>query len=253
MEKGKVSVRLSSVQDEQHQLRNDMETLRVSMQADENILEKLKGSQSKNDSFQDKVEKLESQLQMAGENQEMVILHAEYSEGEVETLKSQIQSMKEHLRASELDLITIRSKNENLTQQLQEKLGKVSESDMLLSSHKHLLEAKEQENQQMQEESKAAVEMLKTKWKELMKEVAALCEDPGTRKIQEQSLGFPMQGVHWLTNTIKKLKVQIDDDEKKQMQVLGKPHESKRQADMHRDRVENLEKDLKKSKKSRSM
>lgn len=181
MEKGKVSVRLSSVQDEQHQLRNDMETLRVSMQADEkNILEKLKGSQSKNDSFQDKVEKLESQLQMAGENQEMVILHAEYSEGQVETLKSQIQSMKEHLRASELDLITIRSKNENLTQKLQEKLGKVSESDMLLSSHKHLLEAKEQENQQMQEESKAAVEMLKTKWKELMKEVAALCEDPGT-------------------------------------------------------------------------
>lgn len=31
MEKGKVSVRLSSVQDEQHQLRNAMETLRVSM------------------------------------------------------------------------------------------------------------------------------------------------------------------------------------------------------------------------------
>lgn len=72
-------------------------------------------------------------------------------------------------------------------------------------------------------------------------------------RTQEPSLGFPMQGEHWLTNSIKKLKDQLDDDAKKQMQVLGKMHESKRQADMHRDRVENLEKNLKKSKKPRSV
>ena len=97
------------------------------------------------------------------------------------------------------------------------------------------------------------MELLKRELKELMKEVGALCEDPGTRETQEQSLGIPMQGVHWLRNNIKKLEVQIDDDGKKQMQVLGKLQESKQQTDLHRDRVENLEKELKKSRKLMSV
>ncbi|XP_036890954.1 centromere protein F isoform X2 [Sturnira hondurensis] len=251
-EKSEVAMRLSSTRDEVQQLRNGMETLRVRIEADEKkqlrILEKLKESERKNRSLQDKVENLESELQMAEENQEMVILDAESSKAEAETLKTQVESMTEHLKALEVDLVAIRSEKETLTHQLQEKQGQMSELDTLLSSLKNLLEEKEQEKMHLQEESKAAGDMLERELKELMQEVATLCEDPDARKVLEQSA--PVQRVRQLSQTIKKLKDQLEDNDKKQAQVLEKLQESERQADLLKGEVSQLEEELQKSRKT---
>ncbi|XP_016080131.1 PREDICTED: centromere protein F [Miniopterus natalensis] len=250
MEKGEVAMRLCSTQDEVQQLRSGIEKLRVRIEADEkrqlHVLEKLKESERKNDSLQDKVENLERELQMAEENQETVILDAENSKAEVETLKTQIELTTEHLKALELDLIMIRSEKENLTKQLQEKQGQVSELDALLSSFKTVLQEKEQEKIQMKEESKAAVELLQAELKELSEEVAALCDDQETGTVREQSLGSPGQGVHQLRKSIEKLKVRLEADEKEQQ-------ESKHHADLLKDRVENLEKELEMSRKNHEL
>ncbi|KAM5295311.1 LOW QUALITY PROTEIN: uncharacterized protein AAES06_005488 [Glossophaga mutica] len=242
MQKGEVAMRLSSPQDKDHLMRNDTETLRVSMEADEKKhLEEMKGTDSKK-------ENLASQLQMTRKKHEATILHAEYSKAEVDTLKSQIESMMEQLKASELDLMTIRSEKENLTQQLQEKQGQMTELDTLRSSLVHLLEAKEEESRNMQEESKAAGEMLEKELKELMKEVAALCDDSQARKFPEQS--SPVQRVQQLSKSIKKLKDQLEDDDKKQFFVLAKLQETKHQAELLKGEVDQLEKELKKAKKT---
>ncbi|KAM5295319.1 LOW QUALITY PROTEIN: centromere protein F-like [Glossophaga mutica] len=242
MQKGEVAMRLSSPQDKDHLMRNDTETLRVSMEADEKKhLEEMKGTDSKK-------ENLASHLQMTRKKHEATILHAEYSKAEVETLKSQIESMMEQLKASELDLMTIRSEKENLIQQLQEKQGQMTELDTLRSSLVHLLEAKEEESRNMQEESKAAGEMLEKELKELMKEVAALCDDSQARKFPEQS--SPVQRVQQLSKSIKKLKDQLEDDDKKQFFVLAKLQETKHQAELLKGEVDQLEKELKKAKKT---
>lgn len=59
MEKGEAAVRLSSTQEEVHQLRKGIEKLRVRIEADEkkqlHVSEKLKASERRNDSLQDKV------------------------------------------------------------------------------------------------------------------------------------------------------------------------------------------------------
>ncbi|XP_006772996.1 PREDICTED: centromere protein F isoform X1 [Myotis davidii] len=250
MEKGEVAMRLNSTQDEVHQLRSGIEKLRVRIEADEkkqlHVLEKLKESERKNDLLQDKLENLERELQMAEENQEMVILDAGNSKAEVETLKTQIELTTERLKALESNLVTIQSEKENLTKQLQEKQDQVSELDTLLSSLKNLLEEKEQENMQTKEESKAAVEMLQTKLKELNEEVSALFDDQETREVRAQSLGSPVQVVHQLRNSIEKLKIHLETDEKKQQ-------ESKHHAGLLKDRVENLERELEISRKNHEL
>ncbi|ELR52413.1 Centromere protein F [Bos mutus] len=249
MEKGEVAVRLSSTQEEVHQLRKGIEKLRVRIEADEkkqlHVSEKLKESERRNDSLQDKVETLERELQMAEENQELVILDAENCKAEVETLKTQIELMTERLKDLELDLVTIRSEKENLLKQLQEKQGQASELDTLLSSLKNLLEEKEREKIQTKEEAKSAMEMLQTQLRELTEEVAALCDDQETWKVKEQSLDSPAQEVQQLRNIIEKLKVHLDIDKKKQLQILEKLKESEHQADFLKDTVENLERELK--------
>uniref|UniRef100_A0A8W4F782 Centromere protein F n=1 Tax=Sus scrofa TaxID=9823 RepID=A0A8W4F782_PIG len=228
MEKGEVAVRLSSTQEEVHQLRKGIEKLQVRIEADEkkqlHVSEKLRESERRNDALQDKVENLERELQMAEENQELVILDAENSKAEVDTLKTQIELMTESLKTLELDL--------------------VSELDTLLSSLKNLLEGKEQEKIQMKEESKAAVEMLQTQLKELTEEVAALCKDQETWKAQGQSLDSPVQEIHQLRCGIGKLKVHREADEKKQLHILEKLKESEHHADLLKDRVKNLEREL---------
>ncbi|KAJ1074567.1 PREDICTED: centromere protein F [Capra hircus] len=249
MEKGEVAVRLSSTQEEVHQLRKGIEKLRVRIEADEkkqlHVSEKLKASERRNDSLQDKVETLERELQMAEENQELVILDAENCKAEVETLKTQIELMTERLKDLESDLVTIRTEKENLLKQLQEKQGQASELDTLLSSLKNLLEEKEQEKIQMKEESKAAVEMLQTQLRELSEEVAALCDDQEICKVKEQSLDSPAQEVQQLRNNIEKLKLHLDIDKKQQLHILEKLKESQHQADLLKDTVENLERELK--------
>uniref|UniRef100_A0A671F3K4 Centromere protein F n=1 Tax=Rhinolophus ferrumequinum TaxID=59479 RepID=A0A671F3K4_RHIFE len=255
MEKGEVAVRLSSTQEEVHHLRSGIEKLRVRIEADEkkhlHVSEKLKERERKIDSLQDKVENLERELQMSEENQETMILDAENAKAEVETLKTQTELMTEHLKALELDLVEVRSEKENLTKQLQEKQGQLSELDTLLSSFKNLLEEKEQEKIQMTQESKAAVEMLQTELKELNEEVVALCDDQETGKVKEpECLGSPVQEVHQLRNSIEKLKVHLETDEKKQLHVLEKLKESEHHADLLKDRVENLERELEISRKN---
>ncbi|XP_019774073.1 centromere protein F isoform X1 [Tursiops truncatus] len=248
MEKGEVAVRLSSTQEEVHQLRKGIEKLRVRIEADEkkqlHISEKLKESERRNDSLQDKVETLERELHMAEENQELVILDAENSKAEVETLRTQMELMTESLKALDLDLVTIRSEKENLVKQLQEKQGQVSELHTLLSSLKNVLEEKEREKIQMKEESKAVVEILQTQLKELSEEVAALCDDQETWKAEEQSLDSPVQEVHQLRNNIGKLKVHLDTNERKRLHILEKLKESEHQAALLKDTVENLEREL---------
>nr|XP_014721268.2 centromere protein F isoform X1 [Equus asinus]XP_044613941.1 centromere protein F isoform X1 [Equus asinus]XP_044613942.1 centromere protein F isoform X1 [Equus asinus] len=252
MEKGEVAVRLSSTQEEVHQLRKGIEKLRVRIEADEkkqlHALEKLRESERKNDSLQDKVENLERELQMSEENQELVILDAENCRVEAETLKTQIELMTESLKALEGDLTTVRSEKENLMKELQEKQGQVSELDTLVSSFKNLLEEKEQEKIQMKEQSKAAVEMLQTELKELNEEVAALCDDQETWKAKEPSPDSAAQGVQQLRTSIEKLKVLLEADEKKQLHTLGELKESRHHADLLKDRVENLERELEISK-----
>ncbi|XP_068842395.1 centromere protein F isoform X2 [Capricornis sumatraensis] len=248
MEKGEVAVRLSSTQEEVHQLRKGIEKLRVRIEADEkkqlHVSEKLKASERRNDSLQDKVETLERELQMAEENQELVILDAENCKAEVETLKTQIELMTERLKDLESDLVTIRTEKENLLKQLQEKQGQASELDTLLSSLKNLLEEKEREKIEMKEESKAAVEMLQTQLRELSEEVVALCDDQETWKVEEQSLDSPVEEVQQLRNNVGKLKVCLDADKKQQLCILEKLKESQHQADLLKDTVENLEREL---------
>ncbi|EPY80577.1 centromere protein F [Camelus ferus] len=248
MEKGEVAVRLSSTQEEVHQLRKGIEKLRVRIEADEkkqlHISEKLKESERRNDSLQDKVENLERELQMSEENQELVILDAENSKAEVETLKTQIELTTKSLKALELDLVTIQSEKENLMKELQEKQSQVSKSDTLLSSLKNLLEEKEQEKIQMKEESRTAVEMLQAQLKELSEEAAALYDDQETWKVRDLSLGSPVEAAHQLGNSIGKLKVHLDAEKKQQLHILEKLKESQHHAGLLKDRVEDLEKEL---------
>ncbi|XP_027468585.1 centromere protein F [Zalophus californianus] len=248
MEKGEVAVRLSSTQEEVHQLRKGIEKLRVRIEADDkkqlHVLEKLRESERKTDSLQDKVENLERELQMSEENQELVILDAENSKAEVETLKTQMELMTKNLKDLELDLSTVRFEKENLIKQLQEKQGQVSELDTLLSSLKGRLEEEEKEKIKTREESKAALEMLQTQLKELNEEVIALCHDQEIQKVEEQSMDSSVQEIHQLRNSIEKLKVRLEADEKEQLQVLGTLRESEQHADLLKDRVENLEREL---------
>lgn len=248
MEKGEVAVRLSSTQEEVHQLRKGIEKLRVRIEADDkkqlHVLEKLRASERKSDSLQDKVENLERELQMSEENQELVILDAENSKAEVEALKTQMELMTKTLKDLELDLGTVKFEKENLIKQLQEKQGQVSELDTLLSSLKSRLEEEEKEKIETREESKAALEMLQTQLKELNEEVIALCHDQEIQKVEEQSMDTSGQKIHQLRNSIEKLKVRLEADEKEQLQVLGKLKESEHHADLLKDRVEKLEREL---------
>uniref|UniRef100_A0A673VBA0 Centromere protein F n=1 Tax=Suricata suricatta TaxID=37032 RepID=A0A673VBA0_SURSU len=253
MEKGEVAVRLSSTQEEVCQLRKGIEKLRVRIEADEkkqlHVLEKLRVSERKTDSLQDKVENLERELQMSEENQELVILDAENSKAEVETLRTQIELMAKSLKDLELDLATVRLEKENLMKQLKEKQGQVSELDTLLSTCKGLLEEKEKEKIELKEESKAALEMLQTQLKELNEEVAVLCDDQEIQKVKEQSLDSSVPEIHLLRNSIEKLKVRLEAEEKEQLQVLEKLKESALHADLLKNRVESLERELELSRK----
>ncbi|KAL4700003.1 hypothetical protein H8957_000077 [Semnopithecus entellus] len=248
VEKGEFALRLSSTQEEVHQLRRGIEKLRVRIEADErkqlHVAEKLKERERENDSLKDKVENLERELQMSEENQELVILDAENSKAEVETLKTQIEEMARNLKVFELDLVTLRSEKENLTKQIQEKQGQVSELDKLLSSFKSLLEEKEQVEIQIKEESKTAVEMLQNQLKELNEAVAALCGDQEAMKATEQSVDPPVKEAHQLRNSIEKLRARLETDEKKQLCVLEQLKESEHHADLLKSRVENLEREL---------
>nr|XP_003814203.3 centromere protein F isoform X1 [Pan paniscus] len=248
VEKGEFALRLSSTQEEVHQLRRGIEKLRVRIEADEkkqlHVAEELKERERENDSLKDKVENLERELQMSEENQELVILDAENSKAEVETLKTQIEEMARSLKVFELDLVTLRSEKENLTKQIQEKQGQLSELDKLLSSFKSLLEEKEQAEIQIKEESKTAVEMLQNQLKELNEAVAALCGDQEIMKATEQSLDPPIEEEHQLRNSIEKLRARLEADEKKQLCVLQQLKESEHHADLLKGRVENLEREL---------
>lgn len=247
-EKGEFAERLSSTQEEVHQLRRGIEKLRVRVEADEkkqlHVTEKLKERERENDALKDKVESLERELQMSEENQELVILDAENSKAEVETLKTQMEEMAESLKLLESDLGLVRSEKENLTKALQEKQDQVSELDQQLSSFKTLLEEKEQVKIQIKEESKTAAEMLQNQLKELNGELAALCDEQETWKAKEQSLDSPMEEVHQLRNSIEKLKVRIEADGKQQLHVLEKLKESEHHADLLKDRAEKLEREL---------
>ncbi|XP_027274519.1 centromere protein F isoform X2 [Cricetulus griseus] len=255
MEKGEFAVRLSSTQEEVHQLRRGIEKLSVRIKADEkkhfSTEEKLKESQRENDSLKDKVENLERELEMSEEHQELVILDAENSKAEVETLKAQMDEMAKNLSVFELDLVTVRSERENLTRQLQDKQSRVSELDELCSSFRSLLEEKEKARVQMEEDSNSAVLMLQTQLQEFSEQIAALCNDQETSKTQEQSLDQAGEEVHPLKSSIQKLKARIHAGEKEQHCLLGQLRESKHYADVLKDRVENLEQELKLSEANR--
>nr|XP_020140049.1 centromere protein F [Microcebus murinus] len=250
MEKGEFAERLSSTQEEVHQLRRGIEKLRVRMEADEkkqlHVAEKLKERERENDSLKDKVESLERELQMAEENQELVILDAENSKAEVETLKTQMEEMAESLKVLASDLGSVRSEKENLRKALQEKQDQVSELDKLLSSFKTLLEEKEQ----IKEESKTAAELLQNQLKELNEELAALLNDQETCTTKEQSLDSPTEEVHQLRNSIEKLKARLEADGKKQLHILEQLKESEHQADLLKGIAENLERELEASGKN---
>lgn len=243
VEKGEVAVRLGSTQDEVQQLRSGIEKLRVRIEADDKkqlqVLERLRESERKSDSLQDKVESLERELQMSEENQEMVILEAENSKAELETLKTQMESTGERLKALEGDLVTLRSEKDNLTRQLQEKQGQLSELDTCLSSLKSLLEEKEQETRQMTEESRTAVEKLHTELRELNEAVAALCDDQETGETEETA-----PQVHRLRSGIEKLKARLEADEKRQLRVMGKLKESEQHAESLKNRGDSLAREL---------
>ncbi|XP_023597474.1 centromere protein F isoform X2 [Trichechus manatus latirostris] len=250
VEKGEIAVRLSSTQEEVRQLRNGIEKLKVRIEADEkkqlHVLEKLKESERHSDALKDKVESLERELQVSEENQELVILDAENSKAEVETLKEKVEEMAETLKGLELDLVAVRSEKEHLMEQLREKQSQVLELEPLLSSLKSLIEEKEQEKIQMKEESKTAVELLQTQLKELNMEIAALCDDqqPSVAKEEKESLGSPAEEIRQLRHSIEKLRVRIAEDEKKQLHVLEKLQESEQNADLLKDRVDNLDREL---------
>ncbi|XP_021500994.1 centromere protein F [Meriones unguiculatus] len=254
-EKGEFAVRLSSTQEEVHQLRRGIEKLSVRIEADEkkhlSAVEKLKASQRENDSLKDKVESLARELEMSEENQELVILDAENSKAEVETLKAQMDEMTKSLRVFESDLVTVRAERESLTEQLQKKQSRVSELDELCSSFRSLLEEKEQARVQMEEDSKSAALMLQAQLKELTEEVAALCNDQETLKAQEQNLHQPGEEVHCLKNSIQELKVRIDADAKKQRHILEQLKESTHHADLLKEKVENLEQQLQRSEENK--
>ncbi|XP_049724513.1 centromere protein F isoform X1 [Elephas maximus indicus] len=185
-------VSLGSPAEEVQQLRNSIEKLKVCIAADKKkqlyVLEKLQESEQSADLLKGRVVNLERKLEVAGKNQELVILDAENSKAEIETLKIKMEELAQNLRDLELDLANIRSEKESLTRELQTEQGRVSELEMLNSSFENLLQEKEQEKVQMKEESKIAVELLQTQLKELNEKVAAMCVDQETFKAKEQSL-----------------------------------------------------------------
>ncbi|EHB13029.1 Centromere protein F [Heterocephalus glaber] len=248
MERDEFAERLGSTQEEVHQLRKGMEKLRVRIEADEkkqlHVLGKLKGSERDNDVLRDKVEGLQRELQMSEENQELVVLDAENAKAEMETLRAQLDELAESLRGSQVDLAVLRSEKGDLTKQLQEKQGQVSELDGLLSSLKSLLEEKEQARAQMQEESKTAVEMIQAQLRELTEEVAALCQDQEPPRAEEQNLDAPGNEVPRLRGSIGRLRARVEADREKQLHVLQQLKESECHADLLKGSVESLEREL---------
>ncbi|XP_075386458.1 centromere protein F [Tenrec ecaudatus] len=239
---------LGSPAEEICQLRSNIEKLHVCIAADEKkqlrVLETLKESERSADLLKGRVENLERELEITGRKQELAVLDAENSKAEVETLKAKIEEMTGSSKGLQLDLVTLRSEKENLTQQLQDAQSQVSELDTFVSSLKSLLEEKEQEKVQMKEESETVVEMLQTHLKELNDEVAAMCDDQGVSMVKEEGLGSPAVEICQLRSNVEKLKVCIAAEAKKQLRVLETLKESEHNADLLKRRVENFEREL---------
>ncbi|XP_010640824.1 centromere protein F isoform X1 [Fukomys damarensis] len=248
MEKDELAERLGSTQQEVHQLRKGMEKLRVRIEADEkkqlHVLEKLKGCERDNDALRDKVEGLQRELQMSEENQELVILDAENAKAEAESLRAQVDEMAESLRGSRVDLTTLRSEKGDLTKQLQEQQGQASKLEARLSSLQSLVEEKEQARAHMQEESRTAVEMIQAQVRELTEEVAALCQDQGTPKAEEQNLDAPGNEVPRLRYSLGRLRARLDADREKQLRVLGQLKGSECCVQLLQGSVESLQREL---------
>ncbi|XP_045154131.1 centromere protein F [Echinops telfairi] len=183
---------LGSPAEEICRLRSNVEKLKACIAADEKkqlrVLETLKESEHNADLLKGRVENLERELEITGEKQEFAALDAKNSKAEVETLKIKMEELAQNLRDLEIDLVNVRSEKENLSKGLQTEQGRVSELEGLNSSLKNLLQEKEQENVQMEKESKVSVESLQTQLKELNEKVAALCIDLETYKSKEQNL-----------------------------------------------------------------
>ncbi|KAM6217395.1 centromere protein F [Rhynchocyon petersi] len=239
---------VGSPAEEMYRLRNNIKKLKDRIAADEKqqlqVLEKLEESKHNSDLLKERVENLERELDVAGKKQELYSLDAQNSKTEVETLKAQIGDMAETSRSIELDLAMVRSEKENLTKELQEIQSQVSELDTVVSSLKNLLEEKEEEKTQLKEKHKTAVELLQTQLKELSDEIASLCGDQDNCVAKEETLGSPVEEIGQLRTSTAKLKVRIAADEKKQLQMFEKLQESERSADLLKDRVESLEKEL---------
>lgn len=78
-------------------------------------------------------------------------------------------------------------------------------------------------------------------------------QGPRDLKAQGQSLDSPVQEIHQLRCGIGKLKVHREADEKKQLHILEKLKESEHHADLLKDRVKNLERELEVSGKTKNM
>ncbi|XP_005374775.1 PREDICTED: centromere protein F [Chinchilla lanigera] len=249
MERNEIAQRLRSTQEEVHQLRRGMETLRMRIEADEkkqlDVLEKLRGSQRESDALRDKVEGLQRELQMSEENQELVILDAENAKAEVETLRAQVEEMGESLRGSQGDLARLQSEKGELTKQLQEKQAQVSESEVLLSSLRSLVEEKERARVQMQGDSQTAAAKIQAQLRELAEEAAALCDDQGAlEEAGEQSLDAPGNAVPRLRASIGRLRARVEADRKTQLRVQEQLTESQCHAAVLKGRAESLEREL---------
>ncbi|XP_012369180.1 centromere protein F [Octodon degus] len=185
--------------DEVPRLRDSIGRLRTRVGADRKrqlrVLEQLKESQGDVDLLRGRVESLEKELELTRRNQEQAAREAEKSGAEVETLREEIQGLAGTLRDLEADLVNTKSEKENLTKGLQGEQARVAELETVNSSLENLLQEKERQKVQLQEESEMAVDALQAQLKSLNEKMTALHEDQEACRTKEQSLSSRVESL----------------------------------------------------------
>nr|XP_033792569.1 centromere protein F isoform X2 [Geotrypetes seraphini] len=191
-EKGEISARLNSAQEEMAQLRNGIEKLKIRIESDErkkhHIIEKLKDGERKRDSLLDKIENLERDLQMSEENLEDMILQAETTKEEAEKLRDSKEELMKKLETLEQERDSLQSKIEELDEDLNQNQEKISTLEKSVSTITKLLEKTEHEKIQMEKESKNVVLLLQTELKDLNEKILFYCSKQEIWEVKEQGL-----------------------------------------------------------------
>ncbi|XP_021245702.1 centromere protein F isoform X2 [Numida meleagris] len=191
-EKGELAARLDSAQKEVNQMRQGIEKLKIKIESDErkkrHIAEKLKENEWKSDALLDKVERLERELEMSEENLEDAVVRLETAKAEAETLTVEKKEMAEKLKCLQSQIDDLASQKECLAKDSNEKQERIRELESSNLTKAKLVEEKEEEKMQIQDEFENAVLLLKTELKGMSEKLEFSSKEKAVARAKEQVL-----------------------------------------------------------------